>query len=85
MTEAGYRRLRSASEFSQLPFKINLLKDRSVVTEDGEVIGTWGDIDDAILTFSPSGSSEVLISDPFLAPFCRKILDWWENLSGDTS
>lgn len=60
-------------------YAINLWDDMSVVTRDGEVIGTWGLIDGAIYTFTPTGSSEVMFIDPFVGPLCGEIQRWHEG------
>lgn len=63
----------------ELKFKINLSWDESssVITSDGEYLGTWGtDESDAIYEFTPEGSDTVLFSDPFMGNLCKKILEW---------
>jgi hypothetical protein len=58
-------------------FKINLLDDGSVVTQDGEYLGTWGtDETDAVYQFTPDGHLVVLIEDVHMGPFCQSIEDW---------
>jgi len=60
-------------------FMINLLRDedRSVVTADGEYLGTWGtDETDAIYQFTPDGASEPIFGDPFMGPLCKMIEAW---------
>ena len=58
-------------------FTINLLDDGSVVTRDGEYLGTWNtDETDAMYQFTPDGSSEVLMSDPFMGYLCKSIENW---------
>jgi len=63
-------------------YKINLLDDGSVVTKDGEYLGTWGTDDtDAIYEFTPDGSSEVLFSAMFVGILCKSIEAWHDNAS----
>lgn len=63
------------SSYLRLP--INLLDDSTVVTRDGEYLGTWGtDGSDAIYEFTPDGSSHPLLRNPFLGPLCEAILGW---------
>lgn len=58
-------------------FRINLLEDGSVVTADGEYLGTWQtDESDAFYEFIPDGKSEPLFSDVFMGPFCKVIENW---------
>ncbi len=58
-------------------FKINLLEDGSVISKDGEYLGTWGtDESDAIYEFTPDGAEDVLFSDPFMGVLCQKVLSW---------
>lgn len=63
----------------ELKFNINLLSDdnNSVVTGDGEYLGTWDtDDSDAFYEFTPDGSDEVMFSDPFMGNLCKQILKW---------
>ncbi|MFB9222285.1 hypothetical protein ACFFUC_04715 [Paracoccus cavernae] len=59
-------------------YPINLWPDGSVVTEDGEVIGTHDLIDGAIWTFTPADGSESILSDAFMSSFCEKVHMWWK-------
>lgn len=60
----------------KLNYNINLLEDGSVVTRDGEFLGTY-DLDaDDHPHFTPEGETEPTISHPFLAMFCKAIEDW---------
>lgn len=60
-----------------LRFAINLLPDLTVVTRDGEYIGTWNtDETDAFYEFTPDGGLKPLFSDPFLGPLCKRIEEW---------
>lgn len=62
---------------SELRFEINLLPDFSVVTRDGEYIGTWGtDESDAMYEFTPDGATEPLLCDVFMGRFCQAIANW---------
>ena len=63
-----------------LRFKINLVEDGSVVTEDGEYIGSWELDENGFAYFTPDGSSEVMLTDPFVGLLCKQIEDWhYEN------
>lgn len=63
-------------------FRINLLEDGSVVTADGEYLGTWQtDQSDAIYEFIPDGKSDPLFSDVFMGPFCKGIENWYYSLA----
>ena len=44
-----------------LRFKINLCEDGSVITKDGEIIGTWTMDENAHPSFFPDGTTEPLI------------------------
>jgi hypothetical protein len=58
---------------------INLLEDGTVVTSDGEYLGTWGtDESDAVYQFTPDGASEVLFADVFKGRLCSTIWEWHE-------
>lgn len=59
-------------------YNINLLKDGSVVTRDGEYLGTWDtDESDAMFEFTPDGSSDVLVAHPFRSFLCEMIENWY--------
>jgi hypothetical protein len=61
----------------QLRFAINLLNDGSVVTRDGEYLGTWAvDETDAFYEFTPDGATEVLLGHPFMGFLCKFIEEW---------
>ena len=63
-----------------LPYQINLLDDFSVVTRDGEYLGTWTtDESDAIYQFIPDGTTEVLLEGLFKGELCRLIREWHEE------
>ncbi len=65
------------TESPVLRFSINLLPDCTVVTRDGEIIGTWGtDETDAFYEFMPDGATEPLFSDPYRGPLCQMIEEW---------
>lgn len=58
-------------------YEINLLEDRSVVTRDGEYLGTWDtDESDAFYEFTPDGGSEVLFANVFIHRLCESIKAW---------
>lgn len=59
-----------------LPFKVNLCDEGSVVTKDGEIIGTWQMDENGQLSFFPNGSSEPLFFEEFLGLLCEKIREW---------
>lgn len=61
-------------------YRINLLDDGSVVTADGEYLGTWDtDETDAFYQFFPDGESEPLFDEPFRGILCGKIHAWHTN------
>lgn len=62
---------------TELRFAINLLPDGSVVTRDGEYLGTWDtDETDAFYQFKPDGALEALFADPYRGPLCDRIERW---------
>jgi hypothetical protein len=67
-----------------LRFKINLCDDGSVVTKDGEWIGTWEMDENAHPSFHPDGASEPLFFDVFVGLICEKIKKWHEANSDET-
>lgn len=68
--------LRDIGEYSMLKWKINLLDNGYVVTQDGEYLGTWEPDENDHLSFTPDGESEVLFFDVFTGSLCRKIEEW---------
>jgi hypothetical protein len=63
----------------KMPFPITLCDDLSVVTQDGEYLGTWSTGEtDAIYDFTPDGASEALLFDPYRWSLCEKIQKWHE-------
>ena len=67
-----------------LRWPINLLKDGSVVTEEGEYLGTWGtDESDSIYEFTPDGAAEPLLGHPFVKFLCDSIEKWHSQKQND--
>jgi hypothetical protein len=63
-----------------LLYPINFLDDGSVVTRDGEYLGTWTtDESDAIYEFTPDGAIEPLFDDVFKGALCRTIREWHDS------
>lgn len=61
------------------PNKVKLVMDGSVVTRDGEFLGTWECLDDAVWSFTPEGENKPVLADPFRGLFCRRIAEWQET------
>ncbi|QRI63625.1 hypothetical protein JQ506_22975 [Shinella sp. PSBB067] len=60
-----------------LQYRINLLGDGSVVTADGEYLGTWDtDETDAFYQFFPDGEAKPLFDEAFRGILCGKIHAW---------
>ncbi|MCV9941771.1 MULTISPECIES: hypothetical protein [unclassified Rhizobium] len=68
-----------------LRFNINLGYDGSVVTKDGEIVGTWVMDENEHSSFIPDGASEPLFFDVFLGSLCRRIEDWLQNNTGSVA
>jgi hypothetical protein len=66
---------------SALPWKINLLEDGSVVTQDGEYLGTWDMDENDHPSFTPDGASESLLFHTFIPMLCDKIEEWRQKQS----
>lgn len=70
----------------ELRFAINLLNDGSVVTQDGEYLGTWDtDESDAIYEFTPDGMNTPLLRDPFMGFLCKSIANWHDKRDGTSA
>lgn len=66
-----------------LRFKINLCKDGSVVTKDGEYTGTWEMDENEHPSFIPTGASEPLFFDIWVGMLCERIRKWHEANTGE--
>lgn len=64
---------------STLRFKINLLDDGSVVTQDGEYLGTWELDAEDHPSFTPDGEVESLLWSPWVGQLCEKIDAWHQG------
>ena len=62
-------------------FKINLCDDGSVVTRDGEYLGTWTADENGHPSFTPDGETESLFFEMWTGLLCQKIADWHESKS----
>lgn len=62
----------------EMRYAINLLPDGSVVTEEGEYLGTWhiDELTDAFHVFTPDGADQFLFMDPNIPGLCRRIEEW---------
>lgn len=80
---AGLVQAHGVSLSEPLRFKINLCEDGSVITKDGEVIGTWTMDENAHPSFFPDGATEPLIFDVFLGLLCQRVAEWYEAEKGD--
>lgn len=56
-----------------LKYDINLLDDGSVVTKDGEYLGTWESDDNDHLSFTPEGAAGPALHHPFRYGLCEMI------------
>jgi len=71
----------------QLPYPINLiganeLEAGDVVTQHGEIVGTWTLIHGALYNFTPLGADKPLFTDPHIPCLCRLIGEWLETQEG---
>lgn len=67
----------------QLRWAINLLDDGSVVTRDGEYLGTWEADENDHPSFIPDGATEELFFSPYVGMLCEQIKVWHETGSTD--
>lgn len=66
-----------------LIYPINLCDDGSVVTRDGELIGTWAIDKYDALSFIPDGENDALFEAPLVGLLCMRIRDWYEEKTGE--
>jgi len=65
------------TDLPTLRYAVNLLPDESVVTMEGEYLGTWDtDETDALYQFTPDSESEPLFVDPYRQSLCNRIEQW---------
>lgn len=78
---AANKAIHAADEHLAQPyrFKINLCEDGSVVTEDGEYLGTWEADENSHYSFTPDGETEVLFFEMWVGLLCQKIADWHDK------
>lgn len=84
---AATKAIAAADEHLAQPyrFKINLDKDGSVITRDGEYIGTWQMDENDHPSFTPLGETEVLFFEMWVGLLCQKIAEWHEANEKDLS
>lgn len=77
---AANKAIATAEEHLAQPyrFKINLCDDGSVVSQDGEYLGTWEMDENDQPSFTPDGETEVLFFEMWIGLLCHKIADWRE-------
>ncbi len=66
----------SSSSPPELLYRINLQEDGSVVTQDGEYLGTWEGDENDHPSFTPDGHTEPLLFHPFRYRLCEMIEEW---------
>lgn len=67
-----------------LLYPINLCDDGSVVTRDGEVVGTWAMDQYETPSFVPDGMTVPLLETPLVGLLCMQIREWYEGKTGET-
>ena len=66
-----------------LVYPINLCDDGSVVTGDGELIGTWGMDQYDAPSFAPDRRTAPMLEVPRVGLLCMRIRDWYEKETGE--
>ncbi|MBA4774284.1 MAG: hypothetical protein H2044_01335 [Rhizobiales bacterium] len=67
----------------ELRRNINLLEDGSVVTREGEFLGTYELDAEDHPWFTPDGATEPTLSKPFIPLFCQEIERWHRQKIGE--
>lgn len=82
---AATKAIAAAEEHLAQPyrFKINLCEDGSVVTRDGEYIGTWEMDENDHPSFTPLGETKVLFFEMWVGQLCMKIAEWHDASEQD--
>jgi len=60
----------------ELVYPVNLCDDGSVITNDGEYLGTWSMDEYEHPSFTPDGEEEALLSHVLVGLLCYAIRDW---------
>ncbi|MBB2749794.1 UNVERIFIED_ORG: hypothetical protein GGI57_000460 [Rhizobium aethiopicum] len=68
-----------------LRYPVNLCNDGSVVTGDGEFLGTWTMDEHEHPSFTPEGASGPLLSHVLVGLLCLNIREWHEALESGSS
>lgn len=66
-----------------LVYPINLCDDGSVVTRNGEYIGTWSMDQYDAPSFTPDGETLPFLEAPVVGLLCMTIRDWYEEKTGE--
>lgn len=66
-----------------LVYPVNLCDDGSVVTRDGEFIGTWAMDQYDAPSFAPVGETTPMFEAPLVGLLCMNIRDWYEAKTGE--
>ena len=77
------RQLYGVSSIGSLVYPINLCDDGSVVTRDGELIGTWAVDQYASVSFTPEGKTVTIFVAPLVGLLCMMVRDWYEQKTGE--
>lgn len=64
--------------YDNCKWRVNFWSNGDVVTNDGEIIGTWGLLDDALPTFTPTGADKPLIYAQFIPQLSEYVAEWLE-------
>lgn len=57
---------------------------RSVVTRDGEYLGTWAMDQYDMPSFTPDGEAAAMFEAPLVGMLCMHIRDWHEERTGES-
>lgn len=70
--------MQAADNYLNKPYvyDINLWEDGSVVTRDGELLGTWTEDEYGHPSFTPEGATEALFFESWRGLLCKKIAAW---------
>ncbi|MGR3533987.1 MAG: hypothetical protein ACU0GE_16680 [Pseudooceanicola nanhaiensis] len=63
-------------------YPVNLCDDGSVVTREGEVLGTWSMDQYAMFSFLPDGE-DASLEAPLVGLLCIYVRDWYEGRTGE--
>lgn len=62
--------------YNNCKWRVNFWSTGEVVTNNGEIVGTWEMLDDAIPCFTPTGDDKPLLHAQFIPQLSEYVAEW---------